>query len=163
METVWSAGDKKFAFSLIGVLRERMPEVLSGMAGIEPEKRVASVSSEERARFIELLKAVPLNPGEPRSFKEAVAAAGGVDVDEINPSTMESRLVKNLFITGELLDIDGDSGDTTCSLPGAAGPSPGWPNSRTRRASYSLQEMLCCCRPISGAHEREIDPTQYRI
>jgi len=51
-----------------------------------------------------------LVPGKPRGFNEAVVAAGGVDVDEVNPSTMESRIVPGLFITGELLDIDGDSG-----------------------------------------------------
>jgi predicted flavoprotein YhiN len=48
--------------------------------------------------------------GKCRGFDEAVVAAGGVAVDEVNPLTMESRIIKNLYLTGEILDIDGDSG-----------------------------------------------------
>ncbi|MFC1670889.1 NAD(P)/FAD-dependent oxidoreductase, partial [Spirochaetota bacterium] len=57
-----------------------------------------------------ILKNLELEHGKVRNFDDAVAAAGGVDVNEIDPSTMESKLVKNLYFTGELLDIDGDSG-----------------------------------------------------
>ena len=130
MGMVWGEGDKKFAFSMLGVLKERMPEVLCRMAGIDPERRVSTVSAEDRTRFIGLLKAMSLTPGEPRSFKEAVAAAGGVAVDEINPATMESRLVKNLFITGELLDIDGDSGGYNLQFAWSSGAIAGMAQSR---------------------------------
>jgi predicted flavoprotein YhiN len=57
-----------------------------------------------------ILKSLILVPGGPRGFKDAVTAGGGIDVNEINPSTMESKIIKNLYFTGELLDIDGDSG-----------------------------------------------------
>jgi predicted flavoprotein YhiN len=56
------------------------------------------------------MKSLTLDPGDPRPFSEAVVAAGGIDTDGINPATMESRVVPGLFITGEVLDIDGDSG-----------------------------------------------------
>ena len=49
-------------------------------------------------------------PGEPRAFSEAVVAAGGVDVNEVDPSTMQSKKMKGVYLAGEILDIDGDSG-----------------------------------------------------
>jgi len=110
LDLLWEDGGKKTGFSLQGILKERMPEVFLEMWGIDPEKRVLSLSKAERKRIAEQLKNLQLKPGEPRSFDEAVAAAGGVRVGEVNPRTMESTLVKGLYITGELLDIDGDSG-----------------------------------------------------
>ncbi len=101
---------KKLGFSLLGILKERVPEVILSVSGIDSEKRNGSLSDKEVETILSALKAFRFEPGKSRGFDEAVAAAGGVSVDEIDPSTMESRLVKNLYITGELLDIDGDSG-----------------------------------------------------
>ncbi len=102
--------NKKLSFALLGALKEKMPEVILSMSGIDHEKRCGSLSEQEKQKILSSLKNFRITPGKPRGFDEAVAAAGGVSVDEIDPSTMESRLVKNLYITGELLDIDGDSG-----------------------------------------------------
>lgn len=102
--------NKKLGFSLLGILKERVPEVILQTAGIDHEKRNGSVTESEMRTILSSLKEFRVEPGKCRGFDEAVAAAGGVSVDEINPATMESKLVKGLFITGELLDIDGDSG-----------------------------------------------------
>lgn len=102
--------NKKLGFSLLGILKERVPEVILSVSGIDPEKRNGSVTSKEIDLMISALKGFRIEPGNCRSFDEAVAAAGGVSVEEINPQTMESKLVKGIYITGELLDIDGDSG-----------------------------------------------------
>ncbi len=110
LDTVFSDENRKLSFSLLGILKERLPEVLLRMAKIDPEKRVREISAGETERILDVLKRLRLAPGKPRDFNEAVAAAGGVEVDQINPATMESRIVKDLYITGELLDIDGDSG-----------------------------------------------------
>lgn len=107
---LFSDSGKKISFALLGILKERMPEVILAAAGINHEKRCGEISDREKEIIISSLKDFRIKPGKPRGFDEAVAAAGGVCVDEVNPSTMESRLIKNLFITGELLDIDGDSG-----------------------------------------------------
>ncbi|HOK93292.1 MAG TPA: NAD(P)/FAD-dependent oxidoreductase, partial [Spirochaetota bacterium] len=61
-------------------------------------------------KIAQLLKGFIAPVGKCRGFDEAVVAAGGVAVDEVNPLTMESRIIKNLYLTGEILDIDGDSG-----------------------------------------------------
>ena len=102
--------NKKLSFALLGILKERMPEVILSISGIDHEKRCGSLSGNEIKKILSALKDFCITPGKPRGFDEAVASAGGVSVNEIDPSTMESKLVKNLFITGELLDIDGDSG-----------------------------------------------------
>ena len=64
----------------------------------------------EKKLIVQHLKGLRLEPGKPRGFNEAVIAAGGIKVDEIDPATMESRVVPGLYITGEVLDIDGDTG-----------------------------------------------------
>ncbi len=110
MERLWEDENKKLAFSLSGILKERIPELVLETAGFDPFGKTGSLKGAEKKRIVHLFKNFRLKPGKPRSFNEAVVAAGGVNVDEIDPGTMESRLVKNLFLTGELLDIDGESG-----------------------------------------------------
>ena len=110
LETLFSDSNKKLSFALLGILKERMPEVILSISGIDYEKRCGTLSKNEKLKILSSLKDFRIQPGKPRGFDEAVAAAGGVSVEEIDPSTMESKIIKNLFITGELLDIDGDSG-----------------------------------------------------
>jgi len=110
LDSLWIDGRKKLLFSLYGVLKEKMPEILLEMSGINPEMKTGDITPGIREKVISALKSMKLHPGKPRGFDEAVAAAGGIAVDEIDPFTMESRIVRGLFCTGELLDIDGDSG-----------------------------------------------------
>ena len=110
LEDIFADKKRKLSFALLGILKERMPEVILSIIGIDHEKRTGSLTEEEKGLILSSLKDFRIAPGKPRSFEEAVVAAGGVDVNEIDPGRMESKLVKNLFITGELLDIDGDSG-----------------------------------------------------
>jgi predicted Rossmann fold flavoprotein len=110
INNLWTDSERNVSFSLTGIIKKRIPEVLLKVAGIDPGKQVKILSDKEKENIINSLKNFILTPGHPRSFKEAVIAAGGVDVNEINPSKMESVIIRNLYITGELLDIDGDSG-----------------------------------------------------
>ena len=68
------------------------------------------ITREERARLVELLQGLRLTVTKTRPIAEAVVTAGGVAVKEINPKTMQSRLVEGLFIAGEILDVDGYTG-----------------------------------------------------
>ena len=110
VQLLWQDGKKPLSLSLMGIMHSRMPEVFLSMAGIDHEKKVAEVGKAERERVADAFLAYRLEPGKPRPFTEAVVAAGGVDVNEINPATMESKKAPGVHITGELLDIDGDSG-----------------------------------------------------
>ncbi len=110
IQSLWIDTEKNVSFSLAGIIKKRIPEVLLQIADIDPYKQIKNLSDQEKLNIIAIFKNLKLYPGNPRTFKEAIVAAGGVDVNEIDPATMESRIIKNLYITGELLDIDGDSG-----------------------------------------------------
>lgn len=110
LEDFWMDTSKSVGFSLVGIMKTPMPEVMLHIAGIKPDRKAGDLSRDERKKLAAILKSLRLEPGKPRGFNEAVVAAGGVDIDEIDYTTMESRRVKNLYITGELLDIDGNSG-----------------------------------------------------
>ena len=130
VESLFSDGTKALAFALRGILKERMPEVLAAIAGIDPFRKTATISKEERQKFVTVMKHMVLEPGKPRSFNDAVVAAGGVEVSEVNPATMESRLVEGIYLTGELLDIDGDSGGFNLQFAWSTGAIAGMALSR---------------------------------
>ncbi|HOK03357.1 MAG TPA: NAD(P)/FAD-dependent oxidoreductase [Spirochaetota bacterium] len=109
LKIVTSDPQKPIGFSLLGILKERMPEVLLYAGGFDPDKQNKDMIK-ELPEIAKLLKGFTAKVGKCRGFDEAVVAAGGVSVDEVNPLTMESKLVKNLYFTGEILDVDGDSG-----------------------------------------------------
>jgi predicted flavoprotein YhiN len=77
---------------------------------IDPEKKVNSITKEERLSLVNLLKRFPLQITRLGDYNEAVITKGGIDVKEINPSTMESKLVKQVYYIGEVLDLDALTG-----------------------------------------------------
>ncbi len=110
LDACFKSSNKKTSFALEGILKKRMPQVLLEIAGLDPEKKCLALSEKEKSALAAILKNLELDPGKERDFSEAVTTAGGVDVNEIDPATMESKKVPRLYITGELLDIDGASG-----------------------------------------------------
>lgn len=99
-----------FGNSLSKLLPAKLIPVAVRLSGIEGERRINQVTREERVRFGELLKAFPLTVKGFRPIEEAIITSGGVDVKEINPKTMESKLVKSLYFAGEVIDVDGYTG-----------------------------------------------------
>ena len=95
---------------LRGLLPREMVPVALGGAGISPEKLGRDLTAKERRRLIEWLKGFRLEVTKERPIEEAIVTAGGVDTREVDPRTMESRLLKGLYIVGELLDIQADTG-----------------------------------------------------
>ncbi|MFO8009503.1 MAG: NAD(P)/FAD-dependent oxidoreductase [Dehalococcoidia bacterium] len=88
----------------------KMIEPLIEMSGIDPEKEGNQVGGEERRCLAELLKSIRFNVERPLPLGAAMVTAGGVALDEIDPRTMASRLVDGLYLCGEVLDIDADTG-----------------------------------------------------
>ena len=76
-------------------------------SGIDPEKQVNEVTAEERKRLVDLTKAFTVTLTGLRGYNEAIVTQGGVNVKEVNPSTMESKKLKGLYFAGEVLDLDG--------------------------------------------------------
>lgn len=93
---------KMFPAKLIPVMVE--------LSGIVPEKQVNGISKEERKRFVRLIKDFRITITGLRDYNEAIITRGGVSVKEINPGTMESKLVPNLYFIGEVLDLDAVTG-----------------------------------------------------
>lgn len=99
---------------LKNVLREVLPssliEFIIKLSGISGEKAVNSVSKEERARLVRLIKGLTFKMKKLADIKEAIITAGGVSTKEINPKNMQSRLVENLYFAGEIIDVDALTG-----------------------------------------------------
>lgn len=99
-----------FGNSLSRLLPSKMIPVVVELSGITPEKQVNSVTKTERAGLVRLLKNFPVTVQDFRPISEAIITSGGVKLSEINPKTMESKLVRGLFFAGEILDIDAYTG-----------------------------------------------------
>jgi len=101
---------RMFKNSLIGLLPLSMISVIIKLSGIEPEKKVDHTTREERNKLVHLLKELELIPTGLLGFKWSVVTSGGVALKEVNPNTMGSKKVENLYFAGEILDLDGPSG-----------------------------------------------------
>lgn len=103
---------------------EMIPLALQTMT-IEHYKRLNQVSATDRKKILQMLKALPFTIVGTRGFDEAIVTQGGVSLKEVNPKTMESKLVKNLYITGELLDLDADTGGYNLQIAFSTGYAAG--------------------------------------
>ena len=103
-------GKKQFQNILKFLLPQKLIPICAEITGIEPEKSGNQITSDERKRLRLWLKDFQLEVTGYRPFSEAIITAGGVNLKEVNPRTMESRLVKGLYFAGEVLDIDADTG-----------------------------------------------------
>lgn len=102
--------NRDFINALEDLAGRSMIPVLVERSGIPPHTRVNSVTREQRRALAELLKAFPVKITGPRPVEEAIVTSGGVDVREVDPRTMESKLVPGLRFAGEVLDVDGYTG-----------------------------------------------------
>ncbi|HOK69236.1 MAG TPA: NAD(P)/FAD-dependent oxidoreductase [Bacillota bacterium] len=102
--------NKDFINSLSKLLPQKIIEPLVLLSGIDGRKKVNEITREERKRFLALLKAIPLTVTGTRPVSEAIVTKGGINVKEINPSTMESKLIRGLFFAGEIIDVDAYTG-----------------------------------------------------
>lgn len=115
------AKNKQFKNSVNHLFPSKMIPVMLQLSGIDPEKKVNEITKEERMGFVRLMKAFPVTLTGLRDFNEAIITRGGVKVKEVNPSTMESKLVKNLYFCGELLDLDAMTGGFNLQIAWSTG------------------------------------------
>lgn len=102
--------NRDFSNSLGDLLPQKMIEPFIESTGIDPQKKVNSITKEERKTVLSRLKCFRIPLSGLRPINEAIITRGGVNVAEVNPKTMESRLVKGLFFAGEVLDVDAYTG-----------------------------------------------------
>ena len=102
--------NKQFKNSLDQLLPNKLIDVIIRLSKIDPEKKVNSITKEERTRLVELLKNLTFQIDKLSDYKQAVITKGGINIKEINPSTMESKIAKNVYFVGEVLDLDALTG-----------------------------------------------------
>ena len=102
--------NKDFINSLSNLLPNKLIPVIVPLSGIEPSQKCHSITREQRRQLADLLKHLTLHITGFRPVEEAVVTSGGVNVKEVNPKTMQSRLVPNLYFAGEVLDVDAYTG-----------------------------------------------------
>ena len=115
------AKNKQYKNSIQKLLPSKMIPIIITLSGIDPDKKVNEITKEERRKLVDLLKGLPMTIIGLRGWNEAIITKGGVSVKNVNPSTMESKLVKNLYFAGELLDLDAMTGGYNLQIAWSTG------------------------------------------
>ncbi len=102
--------NRDFCNSLSNLLPASLISTVVSLSGIDPRKKINSVTKEERSRLVQILKETEFHITGFCPIEQAIITSGGVNVKEVNPSTMESKLVSGLFFAGEILDVDAYTG-----------------------------------------------------
>ena len=117
--------NKQLKNALFGLLPKSLVEPIIEFAGIDGEKSVNSVTKEERTSLLNALKSLEMPVATLRSVNEAIVTRGGVSVKEIDPKSMESKLVKGLYFAGEMIDVDGYTGGFNLQIAYSTGALAG--------------------------------------
>ena len=122
-----------FINALDDLLPKKLIEPFVELTGVPPRQKVHDLTREQRQSILALMKALPVEVTGPRPVEEAIVTAGGISVKEVNPSTMESRLLPGLYFAGEVLDVDAYTGGfnlqiawSTGHLAGTAAAQAAW-------------------------------------
>ncbi len=117
--------NKQFKNSLEDLLPRKMIEPVIKLLNINPEKKVNEINKEERRKLVNLLKNFEITIKGFRDIEEAIITAGGINIKEINSSTMESKLIKGLFFAGEIIDVDAYTGGFNLQIAYSTGYTAG--------------------------------------
>ena len=112
---------KQFKNSLDDLLPQKMIPVIVDLSRIPADKPVNQITKAERRTLVSLLKEMTLEISGSRPISEAIVTAGGISTDEIDPATMESKLIKGLFFAGEIIDVDGYTGGFNLTIAFSTG------------------------------------------
>lgn len=115
------AKNRQFKNSLSRLFPAKLVPVMVSRSGIDPEKQVNEITAREREQLVELTKSFCVTLTGLRGYKEAIITQGGVSVKEVNPSTMESKLVRGLYFAGEVLDLDAVTGGFNLQIAWSTG------------------------------------------
>jgi len=117
--------NKKISNAMVELLPQKLIPVLLKQAGIPEDKNVNVLTKVERNALVSALKAFPMKIQGLRGFEEAIITSGGVELSQINPKTMESKLVKGIKFCGEVLDVDAYTGGFNMQIAFATGYAAG--------------------------------------
>lgn len=117
--------NRQFKNAITKLFPTKLIPVMLELDGIDPEKKVNSIEKEERKQFVHLIKHFRMTLTGLRGYLEAIITKGGVNVKEIDPGTMESKLVKGLYFAGEVLDLDALTGGFNLQIAWSTGYAAG--------------------------------------
>ena len=117
--------NKIFKNSLDILLPQKMISTVIELSGIDQNKKVNEITREERVRLVQLLKNFEITLHDFRPIEEAIITAGGISIKEINPKTMESKLIKGLYFAGEIIDVDAYTGGFNLQIAYSTGYTAG--------------------------------------
>ena len=117
--------NKQFKHSLDKLLPQKMIPLIIELSGIDENKRVNEVTKEERKTLIQLLKNFTITIKQFRPVEEAIITCGGINTKEINPKTMESKIIKGLYFAGEIIDVDAYTGGFNLQIAYSTGYTAG--------------------------------------
>ena len=117
--------NKEFLNSLNKLLPRKIIEEFVKTTKINPQKRVNEITKEERQNIAKLLKSFELTIKKFRPIEEAIVTSGGISIKEINPKTMESKIIKGLFFAGEIIDVDAYTGGFNLQIAYSTGYTAG--------------------------------------
>ena len=117
--------NKQFKHALDKLLSQKMIPIVIEKTKINEEKRVNEITKEERRNLVKVLKKFELTIKDFRPVEEAIITSGGINIKEINPKTMESRLVKGLYFAGEIIDVDSYTGGFNLQIAYSTGYTAG--------------------------------------
>lgn len=113
--------NRQFKNAVDSLFPAKLRPVMVELSGIPEEKKVHEITKEERLRFVRLIKDFTMTLTGLRGYNEAIITKGGVSVKEIDPGTMESKLVKGLYFAGEVLDLDAVTGGYNLQIAWSTG------------------------------------------
>lgn len=120
--------NKIFRNSLDKLIPQKLIEPIVRLSGINPNKKVNEITKKERNQLIQLLKEFTITLSGFRPIEEAIITSGGISIKEINPKTMESKLIKKLFFAGEIIDVDAYTGGFNLQIAYSTGVTAGLNN-----------------------------------
>lgn len=113
--------NRQFKNAVDSLFPAKLKPVIVELSGIPEEKKVNEVTKEERLRFVRMIKDFSMTLTAMRGYNEAIITKGGVSVKEIDPGTMESKLVNRLYFAGEVLDLDAVTGGYNLQIAWSTG------------------------------------------
>ena len=117
--------NKCFKNSLDKLLPQKMIEPIIERSEINPDKKVNEITKEERHHLVDIIKDFKLIISKFRPIEEAIVTSGGVDIKEINPKTMESKIIQGLYFAGEIMNVDAYTGGFNLQIAWSTGFTAG--------------------------------------
>ena len=117
--------NKNYKNALDKLLPQKMIPVIIKNSEINPEKKVNEIKKEERKKIIKCLKNLEFEISGFRPIEEAIITSGGINIKEINPKTMESKIIKGLYFAGEIIDVDSYTGGFNLQIAYSTGYTAG--------------------------------------